>query len=296
MGIIAKHIVEKLDHPIRFEAYCLGLFPQFPSKKGIRKAIKSGTLLLNGKMTETSRWLKESDCIELLDSDVQTPKTFQLEFPVIYEDEYLAVINKPAGFITSGNQYKTIANALSFNIEVSKEADAMKYPKPVHRLDSPTSGLLIASKTQKAHMLLGRMFEQKTIQKTYHAIVQGKLDNKGIIQEAIEGQTAITEYESLQIIPSLQNEYVTWLKLHPKTGRTHQLRIHLAQLGHPIIGDKQYGTTGNILKNKGLFLAAIGLDFIHPITKKELSLKMDPPHKFYSLMEREQRRWKKFKD
>jgi len=222
-------------------------------------------------------------------------KEFKLELAIAYEDDYLAVIDKPSGFVVSGNQFKTIANALTYNLKKSTQTDALQKPKPIHRLDSPTSGLLIIAKTAKALMVLGQMLEQKKIEKTYLAIVVGELRGKDFIDHPIEDQTAITEYESIKFISSLRNESLSLLKLSPKTGRTHQLRIHLAKLGHPIVGDKLYGSKGKTLLHKGLFLAATKVEFCHPITRKELVIEIEIPYKFMRYLEREEERWERFK-
>lgn len=296
MVIINRHIISEIGEQVRFMDYCYGLFPQLPSKKGVKKAIKNEELLLNGKKVEGSRWLKEGDEITLVDLQLSIPKPYEISLDIIYEDEYLAIINKPAGIITSGNQFKTIENALVHNIRKSNLEDALKWAKPVHRLDAPTSGLLICSKTKMAHILLGKLFEEKKVQKTYQAIVQGKTEKHGVIQEDINGQKAVTTFQTIQTVPSLQNGNISLLEVSPQTGRTHQIRIHLSQMGYPIIGDKLYGKEGNILKNKGLFLAAIDLDFEHPITQEKLQIYIAAPHKFDSLIERELRRWKKFRE
>ena len=144
-------------------------------------------------------------------------------------------------------------------------------------------------------MLLGRLFEEKKIQKTYQAIVQGTPPSSGTLEQDINEQKAITIFQVIKTIPSLQNGSISLLEIQPRTGRTHQIRIHLSEMGHPIIGDKLYGEEGNILKNKGLFLAATTLDFINPISQEKLLIHIDVPHKFESLMERESRRWEKFK-
>jgi 23S rRNA pseudouridine1911/1915/1917 synthase len=295
MIIINQHIVLSINQSTRFLDYCYGLFNQLPSKKGVKKAIRTGELILNGKKVESSRWLKEGDEITLIDLQIKTPKPYEITLDIIYEDEYFAIINKPAGVVTSGNQFKTIENALIHNIKKSTEEDALKWAKPVHRLDAPTSGLLICSKTKTAHILLGKLFEEKKVQKIYQAIVQGTPPSFGTLEQDINEQKAFTTFQVIKTIPSLQNDSISLLEVQPKTGRTHQIRIHLSQIGHPIIGDKLYGQEGNILKNKGLFLASTGLDFIHPLSQKKLIINIESPHKFESLIERESRRWEKFK-
>ena len=180
---------------------------------------------------------------------------------------------------------------MPFNIKLSTEEDALKWAKPVHRLDNQTSGLLIASKTKLAHINLGKQFEQKKIRKKYVAIVIGKLNGNGFILDEIDGKTAKTEYNVLKTVESLKNEYLSLVELYPHTGRTHQLRIHLSNLGFPILGDKLYGKQDLILKHKGLFLSSIELWLKHPVKGSDLHVKMDIPHKFSSRLNGEERRW-----
>lgn len=252
--------------------------------------------MINGKIAHSSHWVAVGDVIELMDSEVKIPKIFGLKLEIIFEDEYIAVVNKPAGFPVSGNRFKTIQNALPGNIKPSQMPDAMKIPLPVHRLDLQTSGLLLIAKTKKSQMSLGKMFEEKSISKTYHALVAGMPESeKGEIDFLVENKPSVSFFEKIETVPSLRSEAVTLLRLSPKTGRTHQLRIHCASIGHPIVGDKLYGESGKILKHKGLFLAATGLQFSHPISGVEINLSIDIPFKFSSLLEREKRRWEKFK-
>lgn len=295
MFILASHTVSLTTEKQRFSDYACGIFAQLPSRKGVKKAIKKGALQLNGQITETGRWVQPGDVITLWDLEETPPKPYEYDLEVVFEDDYLAVINKPAGVKVSGNQFRTIVNMLPQNIQPSPLTDALKWPKPVHRLDVPTSGLLIIAKTAQAHMNLGQQLEQKTIRKIYHAIVQGTPPKQGHIHEPIDEQTAHSEYTLLQTVPSLQNETVSLVRLSPHTGRTHQLRIHMVHLGHPIVGDTEYGEQGNTLLHKGLFLAATSLELAHPVLDKVLNVSIDLPHKFVSLLEREERRHHKFK-
>ncbi|OJJ17251.1 hypothetical protein BKI52_31600 [marine bacterium AO1-C] len=297
MFILASHTVPSSTQKQRISDYACGIFEQLPSRKGVKKAIKKGTVQLNGQVVETGRWVQPGDVITLVDLEETPPKSYDYVLKVVYEDDYMAVINKPAGVKVSGNQFRTVVNMLPQNVKPSPAPDALKWPKPVHRLDVPTSGLLMIAKTAQTHMNLGQQLEQKTIQKTYHAIVQGTpQEAQGHIREAIEGQVSHSEYTLLQTVRSLQNDTVSLVRLSPHTGRTHQLRIHMAHLGHPIIGDTEYGETGNTLLHKGLFLAATSLELAHPILNTPLNINIDIPHKFKSLLERETRRWDKFKN
>lgn len=292
--LIARHIVPSDVKKIRFIDYARQIFTEIPSRNGIRKAIKKGNILIDGKPAEYGRWMQPGMLLQLIQTENKNLKIFQLKFDVIFEDEFLAVINKPAGFPVSGNRFKTIGNALLNNISVSSEPDALIKPKPAHRLDALTSGLLIIAKTTAARIELGEQFEGKKIQKRYRAIAMGKMLKSGIIDKPIAGKAAITKFQLVKTVPSLRSEWLSLVDLWPQTGRTHQLRIHLAEIGHSILGDKLYGEKHHIFKGKGLFLCAVGLNFIHPITKAKLELKMEEPSKFKIHLEREERRWKKF--
>jgi len=293
--VIQSHLIPADVPKIRFIDYARQVFTLIPSRQGIRKAIKRGEILVDGKPAEYGRWMQAGMLLELVESESGNPKIFPLEFDVIFEDEYLAVINKPSGFPVSGNRYKTIENALLNNISISNEPDALSFPKPVHRLDALTSGLLIIAKTTSARIKLGRQFENKEIHKRYRAIVMGKIPEKGTINEPIEAQPAITDFSLVKSVPSLRSEWLSLVDLWPRTGRTHQLRIHLAGIGNPILGDKLYGEEHHIFKGKGLFLCSVELNFIHPIIEEKISLIIDEPNKFKIHLEREQRRWEKFK-
>ena len=164
----------------------------------------------------------------------------------------------------------------------------------MHRLDNQTSGLLIIAKTAKVIVALGDMFKDNQIHKTYHAIVCGQLNGVGVINSPIDGLESESSYETIKIVSSLKNQFVSLVKVSPKTGRTHQIRKHMQSIGHPIMGDKLYGEAKNVLTGKGLFLTSTGISFIHPITNKQLVLAIDLPNKFSSLLEREERRWNQF--
>jgi len=293
--IIQSHRVPDNIPQIRFIDYALQVFTIIPSRNGIRKAIKRGEILIDGEAAEYGRWIQPGMLLELVEGDVIKRKLFPLEFKVIFEDEYLAVINKPAGYPVSGNRYKTIENALLNNISVSNQPDALPYPKPVHRLDALTSGLLIIAKTTKSRIELGRQLEGKKIQKRYRAIVMGKIPASGTIVKPIEDQAAVTDFQLVRAVPSLRSSFLSLVELWPRTGRTHQLRIHCAGIGNPILGDKLYGEEHHVFKGKGLFLCAVELKLVHPITEKRIELEIEEPNKFNIHLDREQKRWEKFK-
>lgn len=294
MIIIKTHIVPEGVSRVRFYNYACKTFSSIHSNKGIKKAINNGFFYIDGEIAQTGTWIKPGQKIELTEQDATPPKTYNLSLEIVFEDEFIAVINKPAGIIVSGNQFKTIENALSYNIKPSKENDALKWAKPVHRLDYATSGLLLIAKTKKARIELGNQFENREMKKRYRAIVIGKISNKGTIDTSIDEQKAYTEFEPVKHVPSLTNECLSLIDLFPHTGRKHQLRKHLSEIGFPIMGDKLYQTKGQMIKGKGMFLCAVELMFTHPILKTDMVIKIDEPNKFKIFLERENQRWHKF--
>lgn len=214
----------------------------------------------------------------------KVPPKKKLIFPlnVVYEDEYLAVIQKPAGILVSGNKFKTITNTLPQNIQQSYLPDATT-PQPVHRLDYATTGLLLVGKTSSSIRALNGLFEEKKVRKAYYAVTIGEMEVQGEIISTIDGKKSRSTYSVLQSVPSNKFGILNLVEVIPHTGRRHQLRKHLSGLGNPILGDKDYGTDRLILKGKGLYLHAYSLQFIHPFTKEKIFLKDAFPTRFKKL-------------
>lgn len=295
MKLLETHIVPKLNSSVRIQEYDVSNFESIATKSSLKKALKKKLIRINKKIATTATFISENDVIEIYAEETIVKKIFKLTIPVVFEDNELAIINKPAGFPTNGNYFKTIENALPHNLKTSNSIDALPFPKPVHRLDNPTSGILIIAKTKNAQISLYQQFEQQEISKMYQAIVIGKTDNEGDITSAVAEKEAFTSYVTLQTVSSLQNGHLSLVKLFPKTGRTHQLRVHLASIHHPIVGDKLYGKAEENYK-KGLFLCATSIQFTHPKTKEKLEFTIDLPNKYKSLLAREDRRFLKFDD
>lgn len=291
MITVEKHKVEVVEAQIRFVDYAIGLFPQIATRNAVKKAVKRNELLHNGLVADTGRYVQIDDEIELVDLEHKSPKYFDLEIEVVYQDDYFVIVNKPPGLVVNGNQFQTLENALVDHIEISNQPDALKWAKAVHRLDAATRGLVILAKSMHAHRALAKLFEARKIKKTYHAVVVGTPERKsGIISELIDDQSAETQFEVVKSIQSPRNESLSLVRLFPKTGRTHQLRKHCAFIGHPIVGDVLYGVEGRTLLHKGLFLAATSLEFDHPITKETLQVTLPIPRKFEKYLAKEEAR------
>jgi len=281
---IESYNVPTLDKVVRLSDFVPGIFKTISSKKGMKNAIKKGLVKINGEIGYTADYIKGGENIELYQSKIPENKpTIDLNIEVIFEDDYLAIVNKPAGILVSGNKKWTLENALSSNLKKSAKKDALHRPEPIHRLDYPTSGALLVGKTTQAVMDLNKLFEERKIEKTYYAITIGLIEDSGTINTEIDNKTAKTEFEILRKLSSPKYEFLNLIKLKPHTGRRHQLRIHMAGRGNPIFGDLKYGKDGLILQGKGLYLHASGLKFLHPFTGDLVSVNISLPKKFKKL-------------
>jgi len=281
VNILETHIVPTQETPVRLQEYAVGIFRTITTRSAVKKAIKKETILVNGHPGNTGVFIRGGEEITLLEV-ASKHKAFHINLEVLFEDDYLAIINKPAGVSVSGNSFATIDNALSNNLQASEQDDAVR-PRPVHRLDYPTSGLLIVGKTSSSIQKLSQLFEDKKIQKTYHAVTIGKMHRKGEITSPVDDKEAVTHFWLLGFQSSERFTRLNLLELSPKTGRRHQLRKHLSSLGNPILGDQEYGKENLILKGKGLYLHASRLEFIHPFTQEILDIKCELPKKFLKL-------------
>lgn len=263
------------------------------SRTYFQHLLEVGCVLLNGKPVKKRICPVEGDEIEVCFQAIPGPSLEPEAIPlnILYEDEHILAINKPPGMVTHpapGNWSGTFVNALLAhckNLELNN--DPIR-PGIVHRLDKDTSGLLIAAKTLAAHQKLIEDFSQRKIEKTYLAIVFGKPE-MGIIDAPIgrhptkrkemaiveKGRDAVTHVETMAY-----NEQISLVRLRPKTGRTHQIRVHLKHIGCPILGDPIYGSERSLLRPQRLLLHAYQLQFIHPVTKVPVNLTAPVPDDF----------------
>ena len=280
---IETHVAPSLDGKTRLQDYAVGVFRAIVSRKGIKKAIKNGLVTVNSEKGYTGDWIMGGEVIELYrDPNLKKP-SINLSLEVLYEDEHLAIVFKPAGILVSGNKKFTVENALGFNLKKSDQLDALQYPEPIHRLDYPTTGVLLIGKTTSTVTALNKQFENRAICKFYKAVVIGTIDDFGIITADIDGKPSKTEYKKIATIPSVKYKFLNLLELVPHTGRRHQLRKHLTGIGNPIFGDALYNKDVEILKGKGLYLHAFSLEFDHPVTEEKIFIRSPLPKKFKKL-------------
>jgi len=199
-----------------------------------------------------------------------------MNIPVIFEDQWLMVVDKPAGLLvipTPKKEVRTLTNILNQDAELK---NAPYRFHPCHRLDRETSGLLIYAKGKSSQKKIMDLFHQRAISKTYIALVRGVLlKSKGEIKNRIEGKSALTRYRVVR-----QGDDFSEIQAQPLTGRTNQIRIHFRQLNHPIIGERRFAYRKDFkIKSKHLCLHARRLEFIHPLTKRKISISAPlPPH------------------
>ena len=281
MNILETYSVPPLKAPIRLSDLRAGTFSLIVSRKAFTKLIKANLVYVNNKKSTTATPLLGGEIITVFRDQTPIKKpSIKIPLDVIYEDEYLAIINKPPGVEVSGNKRYTIANALDKALKKSNQEDALLRPEPIHRLDYPTSGCLLIGKTSTSVMKLNRAFQEKKIDKVYYAITIGKQKTSGTIKSPLDGKSCISHFEVIDTVASMKYEVLNLVKLIPETGRKHQLRKHLATIQNPIMGDSQYGTDGNKGTGNGLYLHAYSIKFIHPATTHTISEHIKLPKKF----------------
>lgn len=271
----------------RLEDFLLDRFRSL-SKMYLREAVKTEKCEVNGRLENIGYRLRTNDFVEV-EVDISrehSMKPQDLPVDIIYEDEELLVVNKPAGMLVHPTHWEkngTLLNALTHHLNNGK--DKFIRPGLVHRLDKETSGLLVIAKTSRAHAILADHFQRKLVEKRYAALVEGIVkDESGVIDTPIgrfpeqklwnvkeDGKHAETRFNVLE-----RNVDSTLLELAPVTGRTNQLRIHCAHIGHPIVGDYRY--KGRVFSR--LCLHAWKLKFWHPNGNRQLEFETEVPGEF----------------
>lgn len=274
------HIVPNISTPIRLQEYGVGIFIKALTKSALKKALKKKYITVNKVIASSATLIIGGEYIRLsVPKEIRPKKKLVFPLEVLFEDDHLALIHKPAGILVSGNSFKTIANALVQNIKRSNLPDATT-PQPVHRLDYATTGVLLVGKTSSSIRALNKIFEDKEIKKTYYAVTIGEMKYRGKITSEIDGKKSQTNYTLITSVPSKKYGKLNLVKLKPQTGRRHQLRKHLSSIGNPILGDKEYGIENLISSRNGLYLHAYSLKFIHPFTNKQIHIKDEFPQRF----------------
>ena len=286
------------------------------SRSRVQLLLQQGSVLVDGKRAKSSRKVRAGESISIL-GDPQPPPLHAIAeaipLEIVYEDQDLAVVNKPAGMMVhagsgateDARNRGTLVNALLHHLRELSSSSGPLRPGIVHRLDKQTSGLIVVAKNDLAHARLASMFSRRQVRKLYLTLVQGELaQEKGTVNASISrdvvrrtrmttrregGRSAISHWEVLRRIQGPYGRF-TLASVRIETGRTHQIRVHMASLGHPVVGDMLYGASSEIVPlpegtKRGLprlslgrnFLHAAELEFAHPITGERLSLVSNLP-------------------
>ncbi len=287
------HVVPEAACGGRLDEYLARALPTFPSRKSAYKTIKAGCVTVDGILSQPNAPVVAGQII--VARAKRQPRFVPVNLPlhVVFEDAFLAVVEKPPGIPVMGLFEPSVESALPLTLAASEAAGVLPWPKPVHRLDVPTGGLLLVAKTRSALTKLGRQFQQRTVLKRYAAIVAGRLDGRGMVTTPVDGRPAETEWQAVAHARSLTPGWLTLVHLWPRSGRKHQLRVHLAELGCPVVGDSVHGKPGEVFRGKSLFLWSIELSFTHPHTGDLVHVEVPVPPKFKTYFEREQRRWQR---
>lgn len=272
------------------------------TRSSVKKLFESCFVLIDGKPAKPSQSVLAGARAEVTLPDAVSceAKPEDIKIDIVYEDNFLAVINKPQGMTVhagNGNTEGTLVNALLFHLDSLSGINGVIRPGIVHRIDKDTSGLLVVAKNDAAHLSLAKQIEEKTCRRTYIALLEGNLKNdcgtvttyigrdskdrvKMAVVEPNRGKLAITDYTVLK----RYKEGYTLCRFDLHTGRTHQIRVHARYLSHPVVGDPVYGVKKQKFNLNGQLLHAWKLQFIHPATNEEVSFEAPLPDYFIAVL------------
>lgn len=270
------------------------------SRSQANEEIKKGAVLVNGQAKKAKYTVQEGDVItyEVPQEEILDYQAEDIPLEIVYEDDDVAVVNKPQGMVvhpSAGHASGTLVNALMYHVKNLSSINGVVRPGIVHRIDKDTSGLLMVAKNDQAHEALAEELKDKKSLRKYIAIVHGNLPNdRGMIEAPIgrsekdrkkqavtaKGKPAVTRFQVLERF----GDY-SLVELTLETGRTHQIRVHMAYIGHPVAGDPLYGPR-KTLKGHGQFLHAQTLGFTHPKTGETMVFTAEAPAIFQETLEK----------
>ena len=272
------------------------------SRSKIQSHLENGCILVNGKVEKSSYKLSEGDIITVEDfkPEISDLNPEDIPLDIVYEDDDVIVVNKPKGLVVhpgAGNEEHTLANALKFHSENLSSLNGEFRPGIVHRIDKDTAGLLLVAKNDQAHAFLSSQLVDHTLGRKYYALVLGVIpENEGKIIAPIGRDQKFRQKMAVDLLRGKEAETnfkvierfreCTLVECALKTGRTHQIRIHMTYIGHPVIGDPIYGKGNRVIYDEGQLLFAHEIHFIHPKTKKEMTFLVDLPTYFKEILEK----------
>lgn len=287
----------------RLDYFLTEKFPDF-SRSYIQKMIQAGSVMVNEKQKKNGYKIECGDQIFL---SIEPPKELEISaenipLDILYEDEDIIIINKPKQMVVHpapGHTSGTIVNALLYHCKDGLSGiNGVLRPGIVHRIDQDTTGVIVVCKNDRSHRDVAEQLKEHSIKRTYFAIVHGHLkEEEGTIESTIgrhpvdrkkmamnvkNGKHAVTHYK---VLDSLNGQF-TYISCHLETGRTHQIRVHMASLGHPILGDVVYGPSKCPFHLQGQTLHAGVLGLVHPTTKEYMEFEAPLPEYFKKLLEK----------
>ena len=270
-----------------------------PSRAYVQNIIDKDLVTVNDKVIKSNYKLRCGDEIRVTIPEAEKLEVIPQEIPldILYEDKDIIVINKPQGMVVhpaAGNKDKTLVNALLHHCEDLSGINGIIRPGIVHRIDKNTSGVLVVAKNDNAHNKLAAQLKEHTMNREYIALVEGRINNEGGTIDAPlgrnpqdglkyavvkDGKHAVTHYSVLQVF-----DRFTLVACKLETGRTHQIRVHMAYIGHPIVGDPLYGYRKQSFKLEGQLLHARTLGFVHPSTGEYMEYVAPNPEHFQRII------------
>lgn len=297
-------VVAQTETGVRLDSY-IATKEKF-SRMTIKRLLEQGKITVNGKQVKPAYIVQNEDIIVIQKEEAKESKLKPQNIPIsiIYEDKDILVVNKPKGLVVhpgNGNVDGTLVNAILALCKNSLSGIGGEIrPGIVHRLDKDTSGLLIIAKNDEAHIKMSEQIKNREVKKTYLALVRGIVaENEATIDMPIgrsskdrkkmavtkNGKQAITHFKVLERFHTQKASY-TLLQIKIDTGRTHQIRVHMAEVGHPVIGDMIYSNGKNEFEVQGQCLHALKLEFKHPITGKQMQLEAPIPTYLKEILDR----------
>ena len=299
--MIKTYKVEPEHHDLRIDRYLALIEPKF-SRMHFNNLIKDGNVTVNEKVISPSYKIKSMDeiVVNFVEEEFNPNeiKPYKFDLDIIYEDNDVIVINKPKGLVVhpgDGHHDDTLVNALVYANKELSNVNGLERVGIVHRIDKDTSGLLLVCKNNYAHMFIAEQLQNHSMHREYYALVMGRIEeDNGKINapiardktnrmkmcvDPINGRSAVTHFTVVQ-----RFEKYTLIDCKLETGRTHQIRVHMEYIKHPVVGDPLYGKNNCGIYNNGQLLHAYKLTFVHPTTKKEMAFEAPLPDYFKEVL------------
>ena len=285
------------ENNIRLDKYLMNNTEYSRSK--LQKMIDEGYILVNDKIVKASYSVRLGDVITIDEYEEESniePENIPLD--IVYEDDYLLVINKPSGMVVHpapGNYHGTLVNALMYHVNQLSNVNGSIRPGIVHRIDADTSGLLLVAKDDNAHNDLVKQISEKSVTRKYLCLVHGVINEDSATIDApigrdvhdrkkmcVTGENSKDAITHIRVLERYANS--TLIECTLETGRTHQIRVHMSYINHPVVNDPVYGYNKLDDKEFGQMLHAKEIGFVHPVTHKFMDFTVEPPAKFNEIL------------